>query len=63
MEPPLETKTHYHPGEILTFHLVLMGKAINYLPYFIVVFRELGQMGMGKGRKKYHLDEVNTVLI
>ena len=61
LEPHLETKTFYRPGDKLAFQLVLLGKAINYLPYFIVVFRELGQMGIGKGRKEYQLDTVKAV--
>lgn len=61
LEPPLEAKTNYQPGEKLAFQLVLIGKAINYLPYFIVIFRELGQTGIGKGRRKYRLDAVKAV--
>ncbi|MHB8170817.1 MAG: CRISPR system precrRNA processing endoribonuclease RAMP protein Cas6 [Thermincolia bacterium] len=61
LEPPLETKTFYSPGEKLAFQLVLLGKAIDYLPYFIIIFRELGQMGIGKGRKNYRLDTVNAI--
>ncbi|MBZ4653883.1 MAG: hypothetical protein JG781_1222 [Peptococcaceae bacterium] len=61
LEPPLETRTFYGPGERLTFHLLLFGRAIPYLPYFIVVFRELGELGIGKGRKKYRLAELTAV--
>lgn len=61
LEPPLEEKTLYRPGETLTFRLVLIGKAVDYLPYFIVVFRELGEVGIGKGRKKYRLKEIVAV--
>ena len=58
IEPPLDTKTVYEPGESLDFGLVLVGRAINYLPYFIVVFQELGKVGLGQGRGKYALREV-----
>ena len=61
IEPPLDTKTVYEPGETLDFGLVLVGRAINYLPYFIVVFRELGRVGLGQGRGKYALREVAAV--
>lgn len=61
LEPPPETKTWYQPGEKLAFQLVLMGKAIDYLPYFIVIFRELGRTGIGKGRRKYSLAAVRAV--
>jgi len=61
IEPPLDTRTVYEPGETLDFGLVLVGRAINYLPYFIVVFRELGKVGLGRGRGKYRLREVAAV--
>jgi hypothetical protein len=61
LEPPLENKTVYRPGETLTFGLVLFGQAIDYLPYFIVVLRELGETGIGKGRRKYRLKEIAAV--
>jgi hypothetical protein len=61
IEPPLDTKTVYEPGESLDFGLVLVGRAINYLPYFIVVFQELGKVGLGRGRGRYALREVAAV--
>lgn len=59
IEPPLETKINYQPGETLTFSLILVGRAIEYLPYFIYTFEELGRIGIGKGRGKYELREVS----
>src|SRR3989338_3951739 len=53
IEPPLEQKRLYNPGETLNFNLILIGKAIDYLPYFIYTFEELGKIGIGKGRGKY----------
>ena len=61
LEPPLETKTEYRPGEKLAFNLVLIGRATNYLPYFIVAFRELGELGIGKMRRKYRLAEIQAI--
>lgn len=62
IEPPLEEKTVYQPGEQLTFGLVLIGQAIAYLPYFVLAFKELGQIGLGKGRLPYTLREVRACL-
>lgn len=61
IEPPLDTRTSYKSGEKLCFNLILIGRAINYLPYFIVAFRELGETGIGRARKKYRLDEIKAV--
>jgi CRISPR-associated endoribonuclease Cas6 len=58
IEPPPERKASYKPGEALTFGLTLIGKAIDFLPYFVYTFDELGNMGIGKGRGKYELKEV-----
>jgi len=56
-----DRRTTYPPGDTLNFELVLVGKAINYLPYFILVFRELGDRGLGRGRGKYRLHEVEAL--
>lgn len=45
-------KTH-KPGSRFEFQLILIGKAIDYLPYFIYTFCELGKIGLGKGRGRY----------
>jgi len=61
IEPPLDRRTRYQPGDLLEFGLVLVGKAINYLPYFVVVFRELGRVGIGRERGKYVLQRIAAV--
>jgi hypothetical protein len=60
IEPPLESQKTYRPGETLTFGLVLVGKAIDYLPYFVYTFDELGKIGLGKGRGSYRLMRVTS---
>lgn len=61
LEPPRGPKRVYEPGELLTFHLLLLGRAIDYLPYFIFTFDQLGGLGLGKGNGKYRLEEVQGV--
>ena len=56
--PPLTEKTHYQPGDTLSFDLTLIGQTIDYLPYFIYSFIELGKRGIGRERGKYELKEV-----
>ncbi|MCS7214794.1 MAG: CRISPR system precrRNA processing endoribonuclease RAMP protein Cas6 [Thermodesulfovibrio sp.] len=48
----------YQPGSKFEFHLILIGKAIDYLPYFIYTFHELGKTGIGKGRGRYKILEI-----
>lgn len=57
-EPPEEGKHEYMPGESLRFGLVLVGRAIEYLPYFVFTFDELGKKGLGKTRGNFRLDKV-----
>ena len=38
--------------------LVLVGRALDYLPYFIYAFEEMGQRGLGAGRGKAALQRV-----
>ncbi len=58
IEPPLEEKTLYEAGSMIKFGLLLVGRAIEYLPYFVYTFEALGEMGIGKGRGRYCLDKV-----
>jgi len=55
---PLETQGNYRPGKVIEFLLTLIGRAIDYLPYFLVSFRILGDIGIGKGRGRFQLTEV-----
>ena len=63
--PPLDKKQEYSPGEKLTFQLTLIGEAINYLPYFILTFKEMGKSGLGKKingkRGTFELIRVDTL--
>jgi hypothetical protein len=61
IKPPLDTKETYLPGEQLSFDLVLVGKIKDYLPYFIVTFKELSQAGLGRGRAPVELAGVDHV--
>ena len=58
IEPPMDNCHTYSIGEALTFNLILFGKSISFLPYFIYSFDSLGRIGLGKGRGKYKLQQV-----
>ena len=61
IKPPLETKETYLPGERLSFDVVLVGRSKDYLPYFIVTFKELSQAGLGRARTPVELVAVDHV--
>ncbi|MCX8027407.1 MAG: CRISPR system precrRNA processing endoribonuclease RAMP protein Cas6 [Thermodesulfovibrionales bacterium] len=58
IEPDISEKRKYEKGEELSFHLILIGRAVEYLPYFIYTFDILGEIGVGKQRGRYLLKEV-----
>lgn len=60
IEPPEEKKRYYERGEEIEFGLILIGKAIRYLPYFVLAFERLGDIGLGKGKKKFTLTRILT---
>ena len=61
LEPPINGKRLYSPGEPLAFGLILIGRALDYLPYFVYVFDELGHRGIGQGKGCFRLAEVSTL--
>ena len=62
IKPPLETKETYLPGERLSFDLVVVGKVKDYLPYFIVTFKELSHIGLGRSRTPCELQKGDRLL-
>ena len=62
IEPPETGQREYLPGDHLSFTLVLMGKYVEVLPYFIYAFEQLGKMGFGskiRGKRgRFRLVEV-----
>jgi CRISPR-associated endoribonuclease Cas6 len=59
IEPPMDKRRGFKPGDDINFGLTLIGRAIDYLPYFIYTFDEVGKTGIGKGKAKYELQEVS----
>lgn len=55
IEAPAGEPRRYRPGERLGFELVLIGRAIGYLPYFLMSFEELGRAGVGRPAGRYAL--------
>ena len=61
LEPPQDRRRLYAPDDELCFGLTLVGKATRYLPYFIVAFLRLGELGLGRARSRYILQRVEAL--
>ncbi len=61
LNPPLTNRQAFHPNDSLDFELVLMGPAVEALPYFVYTFMELGRQGLGRERGKYELTRIDLL--
>ncbi|MBI3636114.1 MAG: hypothetical protein HY216_07855, partial [Candidatus Rokubacteria bacterium] len=61
IEPPIAPPPVYEAGARFAVGVVLVGRAIDYLPYFIHAFEELGRVGIGRGLGRYRLETVDAV--
>lgn len=48
----------YASGERFEFGITLFGKALQFLPYFVLAVPEMGRVGIGVGRGKFALKSV-----
>src|SRR6185312_11486411 len=53
-----DKKTKFLSGEKFQFSLVLIGRALDHLPYFVLSFRDLAAQGIGLNRAKCELQLV-----
>jgi hypothetical protein len=58
--PPASGRRTYQCGETFGFHLALIGKACDFFPYFVVTFKELGAIGLGRGRGLFRLEQIEA---
>lgn len=61
IEAPAGPPRVYRPGEPLGFDLLLVGRAIGYLPYFLLAFQELGRAGIGQPPGRYVLQRISAI--
>jgi hypothetical protein len=57
-EPPDGTKMEYASGERMRFGFTVVGRAAEYMPYFIYAFSKMGDEGVGRRRARYKLERV-----
>jgi len=50
LRPPLNRDNDIRQGQVFSLGSVLIGKAVEYLPYFVLVFEVMGQRGLGSDR-------------
>ena len=48
IEPPLDDKTRYQPGETLVFGLTMFAQALSFFPYVVLGSKALERGGLGK---------------
>jgi len=61
IEPPLDHKRAYAAGDALEFGLVLIGRGIDFLPYFLHGFEQLAATGLGRDLAKAQLERVEAL--
>ncbi|HEU5014884.1 MAG TPA: CRISPR system precrRNA processing endoribonuclease RAMP protein Cas6 [Roseiflexaceae bacterium] len=61
IEPPLDHKRQYAAGDALEFGVALIGRGIDYLPYFLYAFEQLGRMGLGRDHARFRLERVEAL--
>jgi hypothetical protein len=61
IQPPLQPQETFQVGQQLRLHVVLFGRGIAYLPYFVLAFQQLGDAGLGPGRGRLRLAEVTAL--
>lgn len=60
IEPPRDHQRAYAVGDPLDFGLVLIGRGIDFLPYFLHGFAQLGTTGLGRDLAKAQLELVTV---
>lgn len=58
LEPPETEQTYFARGEEIQFSLILIGKGIKFLPYFVMAFEKLGEIGIGKRKSKFMIKKI-----
>ena len=59
---PQTTQSRFQRGEPFEFELILIGRALDFLPYFVLSFRELASDGLGLNRARCTLDRVEQAI-
>ncbi|GIV64087.1 MAG: CRISPR system precrRNA processing endoribonuclease RAMP protein Cas6 [Chloroflexota bacterium] len=58
LQPPLNVPARLPSGTDFTFAITLIGEGREYLPYFVLAVREMGEVGVGRGRGRFAVKAV-----
>ena len=62
-DPPISGR--HSAGSATDFRFTLIGRGVEYLPYFLLALRNLGESGMSKGYRlgygKFHIETVDSI--
>lgn len=61
--PPLSAQTKYEAGQPFEFEMVLIARSFDALPYFVFVFRELAEGGLGLNRARCSLKNAEEITV
>lgn len=61
LTPPLDARTRVPAGDTLALELVLIGRGISRLPYFIHTLEELGRRGIGVQKSRYAIERIDSL--
>ncbi len=55
---PLSEETEYPAGADLSFNLILIGRATEFLPYFVLTCEQMATQGLGPGRPRLKIRNI-----
>jgi len=61
LTPPLDRRSHFTGEHELCLELTLVGRAIDWIAYFICTLEELGRRGVGPQRGRYRIERVESL--
>ncbi|HEU4327846.1 MAG TPA: CRISPR system precrRNA processing endoribonuclease RAMP protein Cas6 [Roseiflexaceae bacterium] len=61
LTPPDDPRTRYPAGSTLDFELVLVGRTIQWLPFFLLAFERFAADGLGRDNARARLERVEAL--
>jgi len=58
LEPPFPPQRFFQIGDTFTFNLILVGKAISFLPHMICAIDEMAHRGIARDRIRFALEQI-----